>query len=79
LRIVSPHLSAEEAAWPDTMLGICWINSLSLWSRSSVTLDNPGRPVQNIVDWLKELGMSEYTERYAENRIDFSALPDLTE
>jgi hypothetical protein len=31
------------------------------------------------VDWLKELGMSEYTERYAENRIDFSALPDLTE
>jgi hypothetical protein len=35
--------------------------------------------VQNIVDWLKELGMSEYTERYAENRIDFSALPDLTE
>jgi hypothetical protein len=31
------------------------------------------------VDWLKELGMSEYTERYTENHIDFSALPDLTE
>ena len=37
-------------------------------------LDNPGRPLQNFVDWLKELGMSEYTERYTENHIDFSAL-----
>jgi class 3 adenylate cyclase len=32
-----------------------------------------------IADWLKKLGMSEYAERFAENRIDFSVLPDLTD
>ena len=32
-----------------------------------------------IVDWLKKLGMSEYAQRFAENRIDFSVLPDLTD
>src|ERR1700687_3092505 len=30
-------------------------------------------------DWLKTLGMSEYAERFAENRIDFSVLRDLTD
>ena len=35
--------------------------------------------MQDLAQWLEGLGMSEYTERYAENRIDFSALPDLTE
>jgi hypothetical protein len=35
--------------------------------------------MQQIVDWLKKLGMSEYAERFAENRIDFSVLPDLTD
>jgi hypothetical protein len=28
---------------------------------------------------LEELGMSEYAERFAENRIDLSVLPDLTD
>jgi class 3 adenylate cyclase len=32
-----------------------------------------------IADWLKELGMSEYAQRFAENRIDFSVLPELTD
>ena len=32
-----------------------------------------------IADWLDKLGMSEYAERFAENRIDFSVLPDLTD
>ena len=32
-----------------------------------------------IADWLEELGMSEYAQRFAENRIDFSVLPDLTD
>ena len=32
-----------------------------------------------IADWLEKLGMSEYAQRFAENRIDFSALPDLTD
>jgi SAM domain (Sterile alpha motif) len=35
--------------------------------------------MQQIADWLEKLGMSEYSERFAENRIDFSVLPDLTD
>jgi hypothetical protein len=35
--------------------------------------------MQQIADWLKKLGMSEYVERFAENRIDLSVLPDLTD
>jgi SAM domain (Sterile alpha motif) len=35
--------------------------------------------MQAIVDWLEKLGMSEYTQRFAENRIDLSVLPDLTD
>src|SRR6202166_3317486 len=35
--------------------------------------------MQQIADWLKNLGMAEYAERFAENRIDFSVLPDLTD
>jgi len=35
--------------------------------------------VQEIADWLAKLGMSEYAERFAENRIDFDVLPDLTD
>src|SRR6476660_6788240 len=35
--------------------------------------------MQQIADWLKKLGMSEYAERFAKNRIDFSVLPDLTD
>ncbi|HUE12072.1 MAG TPA: AAA family ATPase, partial [Steroidobacteraceae bacterium] len=35
--------------------------------------------MQLIADWLEMLGMSEYAARFAENRIDFSVLPDLTD
>jgi SAM domain (Sterile alpha motif) len=35
--------------------------------------------MQQIADWLDKLGMSEYAERFAENRIDLSVLPDLTD
>ena len=35
--------------------------------------------MQEIADWLDKLGMSEYAQRFAENRIDFSVLPDLTD
>ena len=30
-------------------------------------------------EWLTSLGMSEYAKPFAENRIDFSVLPDLTD
>jgi class 3 adenylate cyclase len=35
--------------------------------------------MQEIADWLATLGMSEYAQRFAENAIDFSVLPDLTD
>src|SRR4029077_13336100 len=35
--------------------------------------------MQQIADWLEKLGMSEYAQRFAENRIDLSVLPHLTD
>jgi hypothetical protein len=35
--------------------------------------------VQEIGDWLERLGMPEYGERFAENKIDLSVLPHLTD
>jgi class 3 adenylate cyclase/tetratricopeptide (TPR) repeat protein len=35
--------------------------------------------MHQIAEWLEKLGMSEYAQRFAENRIDFSVLPDLTD
>ena len=35
--------------------------------------------MQQIADWLKKLGLPEYGERFAENGIDVSVLPHLTD
>jgi class 3 adenylate cyclase/tetratricopeptide (TPR) repeat protein len=35
--------------------------------------------MQQIADWLKKLGMSEYAQRFAENGIGVAALPHLTD
>ena len=35
--------------------------------------------MQQIADWLEKLGMSEYAQRFAENGIDVSVLPHLTD
>jgi class 3 adenylate cyclase len=35
--------------------------------------------MKEISDWLEKLGMSECADRFAENRIDLSVLPDLTD
>ena len=35
--------------------------------------------MQQIADWLKKLGLSEYAQRFAENHVDFSVLPELTD
>jgi hypothetical protein len=35
--------------------------------------------MQQIANWLKTLGMSEYAQRFAENDIDFTILGDLTD
>ncbi len=38
-----------------------------------------GPSMQQIADWLKTLGMSEYAERFVDNKIDISVLPHLTD
>jgi class 3 adenylate cyclase len=35
--------------------------------------------MQQIADRLKKLGLSEYAQRFAENHVDFSVLPELTD
>jgi SAM domain (Sterile alpha motif) len=35
--------------------------------------------MQQIAGWLNSIGMSEYGQRFAENRIDFPVLRDLTD
>jgi hypothetical protein len=35
--------------------------------------------MQQIADWLEKLGMSEYVQRFTENDIDFTILPELTD
>ena len=35
--------------------------------------------MQQIADWLESLGMPEYAQRFAENDIDVSVLPHLTD
>jgi class 3 adenylate cyclase len=35
--------------------------------------------MQQIAEWLKQLGMREYIQRFAENNIDFAILGDLTD
>jgi hypothetical protein len=35
--------------------------------------------MQQIADWLKELGMAEYAARFAEKRIDIGVLGELTD
>lgn len=36
-------------------------------------------PMQEIADWLNKLGLPEYAERFADNGIDVSVLPHLTD
>jgi len=35
--------------------------------------------MQQVADWLDKLGMAEYAQRFAENRIDLSVLPHLND
>ena len=62
-----------------------WQAATTSWSElvsselCQLLVDRHGAPMQQIADWLEQLGMSEYAQRFAENRIDFSVLPDLTD
>ena len=35
--------------------------------------------MQQVADWLQKLGLGQYAQRFAENDISFSILPDLTD
>jgi hypothetical protein len=35
--------------------------------------------MQQVADWLEKLGLGRYAQRFAENDISFSVLPDLTD
>ena len=35
--------------------------------------------MRTIAEWLASLGLSEYAQRFADNHIDVSVLPDLTD
>jgi len=35
--------------------------------------------MQQVADWLEKLGLGQYAQRFAENDITFSVLPDLTD
>ena len=35
--------------------------------------------MQGVTDWLEKLGLCEYAQRFADNEIDVSVLPDLTD
>ena len=35
--------------------------------------------MRQVAVWLQELGLGQYAQRFAENGIDFSVLPDLTD
>ena len=35
--------------------------------------------MQQVADWLEKLGLGQYAQRFAENEITVSILPDLTD
>ena len=35
--------------------------------------------MQQVADWLEKLGLGQYAQRFADNDISFSVLPDLTD
>jgi SAM domain (Sterile alpha motif) len=35
--------------------------------------------MQQVADWLEKLGLGQYAQRFVENNISFSVLPDLTD
>ena len=42
-------------------------------------MNPPGTAMQQIADWLQKLGLGQYAQRFAENEIDVSVLPHLTD
>jgi hypothetical protein len=60
----------------------CVAARAALWRgrcRGQVSHETLVAEMQQIADWLKKLGMTEYAQRFAENDIEFDILPELTD
>src|SRR4029077_19684303 len=71
MSLMSECCSASTSSATSTCAGVM-VRSLG---------DNPRQraAMQQIADWLQKLGMSAEAQRFAENRVDFSVLSDLTD
>ena len=49
------------------------------FGQAKITPPEAGPRCRRLAEWLKTLGLSEYAARFAENRIDFSVLRDITD
>ena len=68
------------AAWQTCYPGSVGINFVMGGSKARLGHGGPlAVAMQQIADWLKKLGMSEYAERFAEERIEIDVLPELTD
>src|SRR5262249_7371944 len=68
----------NQGAMKDAPRGMS-INCGSTCRSRADSVKSGGAAMQQIADWLEKLGMSEYAQRFAENRVDLSVLPDLTD
>ena len=70
-----PGKTLSEPGKPPFKLATSGLNSACCPSGGA----GDGTPMQQIAEWLKKLGMSEYAARFTENDIDFAVLADLTD
>jgi class 3 adenylate cyclase len=75
---VGPHRFAAEHNNSFDVIGLA-LEGLGSSSFVSCRQIDAGRPMQEIADWLKKLGLGQYAQRFAENDITFAILPDLTD
>jgi hypothetical protein len=64
------------ASWLTTVVRL---HRLDLLARAGEP-NTAGRcAMEQVADWLEKLGLGQYAERFADNDISFSVLPDLTD
>jgi len=83
-RQVQPRVGGVPGVtWPGPSSGVPCLEPLDLKTPGGPGVDEVipwgAAAMQQIADWLEQLGMSEYADRFAENKIDVSVLPHLTD
>src|SRR6266487_2561810 len=69
------RIASAKIAWRWAIISwrVVLVSSTRRRTRNSDSnYSRPGAAMQQIADWLEKLGMSEYAQRFAENRIDFT-------